>query len=79
VLESSFSRSAARVQVPFLTYSSRRDLREKVFSTWARRGELNQDARDNRRLAIEILKLRVEQVFDPLQRINAPSQVEKSG
>jgi peptidyl-dipeptidase Dcp len=51
------SRSLA---VPFLTYSTRRDLREKVFTTWCRRGELNA-ARDNRKMAVQILDLRAQQ------------------
>ncbi len=46
--------------VPFLTHSERRDLREKAFNAWARRGE-NDGAHDNRPIAREILKLRAEQ------------------
>ena len=44
---------------PFLTYSERRDLREKVFRTFASRGD-NGDAHDNNALITEILKLRAE-------------------
>lgn len=51
------SRSLA---VPFLTYATRRDLRERVFSAWSRRGELSAE-RDNRKLIREILRLRAEQ------------------
>ena len=46
--------------VPFLTFSDRRDLRERAFKTWIRRGE-NDGPRDNRPLAREILALRHEQ------------------
>lgn len=45
---------------PFLTYAARRTARERVFKVWSRRGELNL-ARDNKPLALEILKLRAEQ------------------
>ncbi len=44
---------------PFLTYSSRRDLREKGFRMWAMRGD-NGDAHDNNTIITEILKLRAE-------------------
>ena len=44
---------------PFLTYSSRRDLREKGFRMWAMRGD-NGDAHDNNAIITEILKLRAE-------------------
>ena len=46
--------------VPFLTFSDRRDLRERAFKKWIRRGE-NDGPRDNRPLAREILTLRQEQ------------------
>jgi len=42
---------------PFLTYSTRRDLREKAFKLWASRGD---DAHDNKPLIREILGLRAE-------------------
>jgi len=45
---------------PFLTYSPRRDLRQKVWEAWSRRGELSED-RDNLQIALEILKLRKKQ------------------
>lgn len=45
---------------PFLTYSARRDLREKAFKAWVRRGE-NEGEHDNRPVAREILALRNEQ------------------
>ena len=44
---------------PFLTYSERRDLREKVWRTYYNRGD-NGDARDNNTIITEILKLRAE-------------------
>ncbi len=44
---------------PFLTYSDRRDLREKVWRTYYARGN-NGDASDNNATISEILKLRAE-------------------
>lgn len=44
---------------PFLQFSTRRDLREKAFEAWIRRGE-NGDKNDNRRIAEEIIALRAE-------------------
>lgn len=44
---------------PFLTYSDRRELREKVWRTYYSRGD-NNDAKDNKKLITEILKLRAE-------------------
>lgn len=44
---------------PFLTYSSRRDLREKVWRNYVNRGD-NGDARDNNKLISTILALRAE-------------------
>ena len=44
---------------PFLTYSSRRDLREKGFRMWTMRGD-NGGAHDNNAIITEILKLRAE-------------------
>jgi peptidyl-dipeptidase Dcp len=44
---------------PFLTYSDRRDLREKVWRTYYNRGD-NGDAHDNNKIITEILKLRAE-------------------
>ncbi|MFM8376268.1 MAG: M3 family metallopeptidase, partial [Phenylobacterium sp.] len=44
---------------PFLTYSARRDLREKVWRTYYSRGD-NGDAKDNNGLIRRILKLRAE-------------------
>uniref|UniRef100_A0A7S0Q1G9 Peptidase M3A/M3B catalytic domain-containing protein n=1 Tax=Coccolithus braarudii TaxID=221442 RepID=A0A7S0Q1G9_9EUKA len=45
---------------PFLTFSPRRDLREKAWRLWTNRGQLN-PARDNLELAKETLLLRCEQ------------------
>lgn len=45
--------------VPFLTYSERRDLRERAFNAWTRRGEL-EPGRDNHGVMRAILKLRAE-------------------
>lgn len=44
---------------PFLQFSARRDLREKAFEAWTRRGE-NVGAQDNRAIAAEIITLRAE-------------------
>jgi peptidyl-dipeptidase Dcp len=44
---------------PFLTYSDRRDLRERVWRTFVSRGD-NADAHDNNTIVTEILKLRSE-------------------
>jgi len=45
--------------VPFLQFSTRRDLREKAFNAWAARGA-NGGKTDNRAIAAEILALREE-------------------
>lgn len=44
---------------PFLTFSTRRDLREKGWRMWTRRGD-NNDEHDNKAIISEILKLRAE-------------------
>ncbi len=44
---------------PFLTFSARRDLREKAFTVWVRRGEGGGDT-DNRALISEMVALRAE-------------------
>ena len=55
-----FAITLARSSVePFLTYSARRDLREKAFAAWIRRGE-NEGPTDNRAIAAETLRLRDE-------------------
>ncbi|WP_213686229.1 M3 family metallopeptidase [Roseicyclus sp.] len=45
--------------VPFLQFSSRRDLRERAYRAWTARG-MNGGASDNRALTAEILALRAE-------------------
>ena len=47
---------------PFLTYASRRDLREKAFRMWTSRGD-NGDAHDNNAIITEILSLRAEKAM----------------
>jgi len=47
------------LMVPFLTYSTRRDLREKLWRAWVSRGEMNA-SRDTRSIAAEIVALRLE-------------------
>ena len=49
--------------VPFLTYSTRRDLREQAFKAWIARGEGSNvpGKHDNRAVIVEIMKLRLEQ------------------
>ena len=44
---------------PFLSYSDRRDLREKVWRAFVNRGD-NADGKDNNKLITEILQLRAE-------------------
>ncbi|KQZ49329.1 peptidase M3 [Rhizobium sp. Root149] len=44
---------------PFLTFSSRRDLREKAFHAWVKRGE-NGGERDNVAIVRQVLALRLE-------------------
>jgi peptidyl-dipeptidase Dcp len=44
---------------PFLTYSTRRDLREKAFKLWASRGD-QPGAHDNNKIISDILALRAE-------------------
>lgn len=44
---------------PFLTFSARRDLRERAFKAWTSRGE-GVGARDNRPLVAETVRLRAE-------------------
>ena len=46
--------------MPFLTFSERRDLREQALKAWLARGE-HSGVSDNRPIAREILKLRLEQ------------------
>ena len=44
---------------PFLTYSTQRDLREKLYNSYIKRGD-NDNDRDNKKLAIEMADLRLE-------------------
>ena len=44
---------------PFLTYSDRRDLRQKVWEMWVNRGDMGGE-RDNNAIIAQILKLRAE-------------------
>jgi peptidyl-dipeptidase Dcp len=44
---------------PFLTFSTRRDLREQAWKAWVARGE-NGGATDNRQIIADIVKLRIE-------------------
>jgi peptidyl-dipeptidase Dcp len=46
--------------MPFLTMSDRRDLREIAYKAWAQRGE-HAGSHDNRAIAANIIKLRLEQ------------------
>jgi peptidyl-dipeptidase Dcp len=45
---------------PMLTSATNQEVRKKVFEVWSKRGEIV-SARDNKPLALEILKLRAEQ------------------
>jgi peptidyl-dipeptidase Dcp len=45
---------------PFITFSDRRDLREKAWRAWTKRGELD-PSRNNQEIATQILKLRKRQ------------------
>lgn len=45
---------------PFLSYASRRDLREKVFDAFSKRGEISPE-RNNLEIAVEMLRLRRRQ------------------
>lgn len=47
------------IVAPFLTHSSRRDLREKAYKAWIARGE-NDGPSDNRNIISDTLKLRAE-------------------
>lgn len=45
--------------IPFLTYSTRRDLREKLYKGYYMRGD-NNNANDNKKLVVEIVNLRAQ-------------------
>ena len=44
---------------PFLTESTRRDLREKLYNSYVMRGDNNNET-DNKKIAVQIAKLRAE-------------------
>jgi len=48
--------------VPFLTFSNRRELRERAWKAWVGRGEIEGET-DNREVARDILRLRQEQAW----------------
>jgi peptidyl-dipeptidase Dcp len=62
---------------PFLKFSARRDLREKAFKAWIKRGA-NGGATDNRGIVAEILKLRAERAHLLGFRTPADSTLEFS-
>jgi peptidyl-dipeptidase Dcp len=62
---------------PFLTYSDRRDLREKVWRSFVSRGD-HGDARDNNAIITEILKLRAERAKLLGYRTHAHWRLENS-
>jgi len=45
--------------IPFLQYSEKRDLREKLYRAYTKRGD-NDNERDNKKILSDIIKLRVE-------------------
>lgn len=46
---------------PFLTFSERRDLREKAWKLWTSRGEIDLEHRNNLKIASKMLRLRADQ------------------
>ncbi len=66
---------------PFLQFSSRRDLREKLFRAWIKRGE-NGGATDNRALIAEMVALRAERAkllgFDTYADYRLDDQMAKT-
>ena len=65
----------------FLQFSSRRDLREKIFQAWIKRGE-NGGATDNRGLIAEMVALRAERArllgFDTFAEYRLDDQMAKT-
>ena len=65
----------------FLQFSSRRDLREKIFQAWIKRGE-NGGATDNRALIAEMVRLRAERAkllgFDTFADYRLDDQMAKT-
>jgi len=45
--------------IPFMQYSERRDLREKMFKAYSERGNRN-NKKDNKKIILDIMKLRIE-------------------
>jgi len=72
------SRSSAE---PFLQFSARRDLREKLFQAWIKRGE-NGGATDNRTIIKEMVALRAERAkllgFDTFADYRLDDQMAKT-
>ncbi len=66
---------------PFLTYSDRRDLREKVWRTYYSRGD-NGDAHDNNKIITQILQLRAEKAkllgFPTFAHLRLANQMAKT-
>jgi peptidyl-dipeptidase Dcp len=62
---------------PFLAFSERRDLREKVWRTYYSRGD-NDDAHDNKKVIMEIVRLRAERAKLLGYRTHAHWRIEKS-
>jgi peptidyl-dipeptidase Dcp len=66
---------------PFLTYSDRRDLREKVWRTYYSRGD-NGDAHDNNQIITQILQLRAEKAkllgFPTFAHLRLANQMAKT-
>jgi peptidyl-dipeptidase Dcp len=62
---------------PFLSYSDRRDLREKVWRSFVSRGD-HGDARDNKKAIAEILQLRAERAHLLGYKTHAHWRVEDS-
>ena len=46
-------------RIPFMQYSERRDLREKMFKAYSARGNRNND-KDNKKVILDLMKLRIE-------------------
>ena len=67
--------------VPFLQFSSRRDLREKAFKAWVARGA-NGGETDNRKIAAETLALREERAallgYDSFAEFKLETEMAKS-
>ncbi len=67
--------------VPFLQFSSRRDLREKAYAAWIKRGE-NGGPNDNRAIVAEMVELRAERAallgFDSFARYKLDDTMAKT-